>query len=243
MYKNDGFPEYACIDCVKKLEEVVSFINQCEESDRILRSNRNITEYASNVKTETENLKEELPVEFKEENLEIKLITDTFDFDNITNDTNNEDLEDILYSDDNDYAIDEDESKRNKRKSKTKKRKKDIFDKSGQLCPICGKHFIKNCYYKQHMKTHGEKNFVCDECPKSFFLKDKLKAHKMTHSSLRKHTCEFCDKTFKTKHHANLHMEYVHRKSKPIPCHLCGKVFYRPQYLKVTLHYYIHNVL
>ena len=48
-------------------------------------------------------------------------------------------------------------------------------------CSICTKDLRDRKALARHMPRHGEKQFICDICSKSFYRKDELKEHMYMH--------------------------------------------------------------
>ena len=49
-----------------------------------------------------------------------------------------------------------------------------------------------------HHPEHGEKKYICDKCPKTFFFEEIFKAHQKSHPKAPKESieCSACNKTF-----------------------------------------------
>uniref|UniRef100_A0A8R1HUU9 C2H2-type domain-containing protein n=1 Tax=Caenorhabditis japonica TaxID=281687 RepID=A0A8R1HUU9_CAEJA len=81
---------------------------------------------------------------------------------------------------------------------------KTVHEKSAHLgirnykCPKCDKLLSSPSALYTHKKTHGDKTFRCEFCPKTFALKNYLKLHvKQVHEqNERKHVCSYCHKGF-----------------------------------------------
>lgn len=74
--------------------------------------------------------------------------------------------------------------------------------------PDCGKGFLVEKHYKQHLLTHG--GFKCLEasCGKSFASRYNLKVHLKKHLNLLAYRCDVCpDKSFPNHHRLNAHQK------------------------------------
>lgn len=68
-------------------------------------------------------------------------------------------------------------------------------------------------------------------CTKEFSRPDKLKAHLISHSSVKPYSCDICGKDFARKPHYTEHMR-GHRNDYPYNCEKCKRGFFRPKLFK-----------
>ncbi|CCD74072.1 C2H2-type domain-containing protein [Caenorhabditis elegans] len=109
---------------------------------------------------------------------------------------------------------------------------KTVHEKSAHLgirnykCPKCDKLLSSPSALYTHKKTHGDKTFRCDFCPKTFALKNYLKLHvKQVHEqNERKHVCVYCNKGFAYAGSLQVHVR-THTGERPYVCKFCPKAF------------------
>eukprot|EP00092_Neocalanus_flemingeri_P001428 GFUD01001524.1.p1 GENE.GFUD01001524.1~~GFUD01001524.1.p1 ORF type:complete len:496 (+),score=120.83 GFUD01001524.1:54-1541(+) len=95
------------------------------------------------------------------------------------------------------------------------------------MCEICNTEVNDK---KTHMKSHEEKKFQCEQCPKRYRTKFDLKTHmKSVHLGV-KESCPHCGKLT-----ANLSKHIYGNHMHEFPCEICGKVFARQTQLNYHL--------
>ncbi|XP_072946794.1 uncharacterized protein [Epargyreus clarus] len=110
------------------------------------------------------------------------------------------------------------------------------------VCTPCNRTFSSIATYQQHMKIskkHVSENdfkFMCSECGKRFANKTRLKDHvDWEHLKNYVHTCQICQKVFKSHTSLYLHKQVVHTKDNAEHlCDHCGKPF--PNQAKLRSH-------
>ncbi|ODM86774.1 putative zinc finger protein [Orchesella cincta] len=92
------------------------------------------------------------------------------------------------------------------------------------ICSICGNGFVTTAMLNQHAKIH-DKKFSCNICTKMFPSAFFLKVHQKSHSEHRQFKCEECPSSFFIKGQLNNHVRKIHRKLRPFPCSMCDSRF------------------
>ncbi|XP_055545942.1 RE1-silencing transcription factor-like [Wyeomyia smithii] len=80
--------------------------------------------------------------------------------------------------------------------------------------------------------------FPCNECDRSFPLRQLLEIHKSNHNRERNHPCELCDKRFFSKYDLAKH-NMTHTGERPFVCVICKSAF--PRATLLTRHQKIHK--
>lgn len=90
-------------------------------------------------------------------------------------------------------------------------------------CDICGKECFTKFQLKDHKLIHVEQTpFVCETCGTGFKSRTCLNSHVYhKHSTVRKHPCPECSKTFKTRTQLLVHKR-THSGEKPFQCPECS---------------------
>lgn len=78
----------------------------------------------------------------------------------------------------------------------------------------------QNQNHSKLTKQIPPKNFLCEECGKSFLKIYQLRDHLISHGNIRSHICKICHKTFKQMSSWKNH-QAVHKKIKDIKCTEC----------------------
>ncbi|XP_044744053.1 zinc finger protein OZF-like [Chrysoperla carnea] len=94
-------------------------------------------------------------------------------------------------------------------------------------CTQCSQQFYHQLQIEQHMQTHEEKKFVCEDCGKIFPTRNRLTKHKKIHSDERPYKCPICTRGFKQKFDLTNHVKYRHEESdRREICNICGKLLH-----------------
>ena len=93
-------------------------------------------------------------------------------------------------------------------------------------CDICNKTYIRLCYLKRHIESHGfgKGRFECDHCGKIFCRGQTLRYHMNTHTDERPCVCETCGKRFREPSTLFVH-KLIHIGDENKKCCICHKRF------------------
>lgn len=91
------------------------------------------------------------------------------------------------------------------------------------VCDICGKNVSKT-YLPMHRRTHGEKQYSCDVCQKTFLEKAYLKRHRMIHTGEKPYVCNVCGNLFRQHSTLTIHMR-THTGDRPYKCVTCENAY------------------
>ncbi|CAC5373227.1 unnamed protein product [Mytilus coruscus] len=105
------------------------------------------------------------------------------------------------------------------------------------LCYLCGKGFSTSISLKSHINIHekgGNIMVKCELCRRVFRTKNRYEKHMQCKHPYTPETfrCDECDKDFTTRRSLYRHNKSQHEKIKTHICEICGKGFYRKEYLK-----------
>lgn len=110
-------------------------------------------------------------------------------------------------------------------------KKKQVINRTLQICPICGES-RKNI--GTHIKTHStDRPFDCSFCDLKFKTLVNLKRHTASHTNTRSYKCtiEGCERTFINYTSLALH-KIQHTGEKNFACNICERRFVLPTTLK-----------
>ncbi|XP_053406963.1 zinc finger protein 557-like isoform X5 [Mercenaria mercenaria] len=112
-------------------------------------------------------------------------------------------------------------------------------EESPFTCPTCGKNLMSQRSFEAHTSLHGNTNYKCSKCVRTFAYKSSLLRHEKVCEYIKNlqaksdWSCEKCEKSFKASRLLKQHMK-VHEEPKHI-CHVCGKSFHWKKCLQIHL--------
>ncbi|XP_055838926.1 zinc finger protein 473 [Episyrphus balteatus] len=93
------------------------------------------------------------------------------------------------------------------------------------FCRTCNRPITKFAKLRIHRHFQYSLKYFCKECPKEFKNSKLLAQHRITHSNVRKHKCQLCEKAFKRNCGLQQHIKAIHLKLKPHECGVCKRHF------------------
>lgn len=79
------------------------------------------------------------------------------------------------------------------------------------MCSDCGKTFLTQRSYKEHLKTHEGTRFTCTVCSNLFLTENKLKDHKRKVHLKTDPQCSECQKVFTAINSLKRHVKKMHK--------------------------------
>ena len=85
----------------------------------------------------------------------------------------------------------------------------------------------------KHVDRSIRKKWACKKCNYLTTYKGDLKVHAVTHSNIRAHKCDSCEKCSNRKSTLTKHINSVHNTNWKYECDVCKKIFTKSYYLRV----------
>lgn len=99
---------------------------------------------------------------------------------------------------------------------------------SEYVCEVCKLECTDDVQLSLHYRTHEQgdrKNFTCQFCKCSFFMKSSKDRHERKHMGKKIYRCSQCQQVFNKAYILNRHRREVHAVKRPFKCDECGKDF------------------
>lgn len=252
----DGLPLHICDSCEKELAVCYQFVLKCEASDKKLRSEAFEVMPQDNSDFDDCSPKIEVKLELYCNSDECHLYEDIQDDDNITLEQVRQSKLEIKFENEESKVT----SQRKPCKQKTKALEKCTCSVCGRTCAnpssykahmrshtnekpypclSCDKKYKDSGTLKRHMnRNHVQqkrpRNFICENCGKSFLTKSDVKIHMRTHTGETPYSCSICAVRF-TQISALQRHHKRHTGEKEHLCTACPKRFCTKTELKSHL--------
>ncbi|XP_067625198.1 zinc finger protein 208-like [Eurosta solidaginis] len=103
-------------------------------------------------------------------------------------------------------------------------------------CEICKKCFKSDERLKKHLQIHSPTKLICPECGLRLNSRSTLNNHLLVHSDVRKHKCDYCERSFKRSKELKNHL-ILHTGLKLYSCDFCDKKYARASNLRTHKRY------
>jgi len=110
------------------------------------------------------------------------------------------------------------------------------------ICQLCGHIAKTRNQLRNHQILHGEKKHTCEYCKKSFHTKPSLTKHIRSHTGEKPFDCHICGASFRSTSHRHRHM-IIHTGRTPFVCNLCNKAFNQRGNLKTHMKSHMKGTL
>ncbi|XP_044736567.1 zinc finger protein 660-like [Chrysoperla carnea] len=121
------------------------------------------------------------------------------------------------------------------KKSQLNQHRERVHGKHKYHCSLCSHQSNNKTNLMQHIRLHltHEREFVCDQCGKSFYRNSTLKEHKILQHNEKdqQFACEICGKLFKRNCEVSRHL-LTHSEERPHTCSQCGQSYKRKTHLQ-----------
>ncbi|KAA0203154.1 hypothetical protein HAZT_HAZT004377 [Hyalella azteca] len=83
------------------------------------------------------------------------------------------------------------------------------------VCTECPRSFYRRIHFRDHMRMHTrERPYSCEVCHKRFIWRDSVKKHMETHITAAKYSCRLCGKWFRWLQGIRQHLQQQHKLKK-----------------------------
>ncbi|XP_049295599.1 oocyte zinc finger protein XlCOF19-like [Anopheles funestus] len=236
IFVNDEFesheelvPTSICDNCTSRAQSAYQFVEQCQQSDKLLEQYFKSINTTKAPKPETNQTTfEQFPLEeCNDNNASVEHVTNTplkCGKEKQNKPVVKSQLK--MTSKANRWCCDK--CAKSFSQSQALRRHYRIHDDTGhnkKTCVQCGRQFLRSDDLTRHMRTHsGDRPYECKLCSKTYKHLSVLKEHMLTHSREKHFKCPECTKQFSSRNGLFVHLK-VHRGEKPHACPHCSKRF------------------
>ncbi|XP_034945650.1 uncharacterized protein [Chelonus insularis] len=235
VYSADGMPQMICNYCRWNLDRSYKFKQQCKKADEALRAypaTGVLPRPFPPITNDSTNESGKRTLEQRGQDQIKKVRVDNGDRER--RERERQDSSSIK-SDRNDYYKEEmshPDSEGDEETDDKDGRKLEPGEIRVHACDQCDRTFpLKQALQLHIQSAHRDRNFKCTECERMFFSKYDLQKHMSTHSEEKPYSCTICNKKFTRANLLQRH-EKIHREDLRYSCQHCDREFFTREELE-----------